>query len=218
MLNPELIPTQLIRIEDRGSIPIVDPADPHDHWVLHFLELTLKWLAGVLWAFLRRGLTRQEYAKRFRRLLEELGGLWIKVGQLLSIRVDIFSSEFCEELSNLQHRAVGFPTPMARKIIEEDLGTPVDELFDDFSEVPFATASIGQIYRARLKFEGVWVAIKVQRPYADIKFRRDRDLIAWFVLILGKVPLFRFIRWDEALWELTEIMNEELHNRYEASS
>jgi len=218
VLNPDLIPTLLVRIEDRASIPILTPTDPLDHWVRHFIGKTLKWALRVLWTFLCRRLTRREYAKQFRNLLEELGGLWIKVGQLLSLRVDLFSTEFCDELSQLQHRAVGFPTPMARKIIEEDLGSPVDELFDDFLEVPFATASIGQIYRARLKREGVWVALKVQRPFLAVQFRRDQKLISWFVRLFARVPRFRFIRWEEALWELNEIMKEELDYRYEASS
>ena len=218
MLDPELTPTQLVRIEDRGKIPIVVPSDPSDHWILHFAVEMLKWSIRVLGTFLRRRLTHRTYARHVRELLEHLGGLWIKVGQLLSLRVDIFSTEFCDELSKLQYAAVGFPTPMARKIIEEDLGSPVDELFDDFLEVPFATASIGQIYRARLKVEDVWVAVKVQRPFLDIKFRRDQKLISWLVRLFARIPRFSFIRWEEAIWELNEIMTEELDYRYEASS
>jgi ubiquinone biosynthesis protein len=218
MLKPELVPTQLISSGERGRIPIVEPRDQGRYRVLYFLAVTFRWGATVGWTFLRGRLTRQEYAEQFRHLLEELGGLWVKAGQLLSLRVDLFSREFCKELSKLQFRAIGFPTAMARKIIEEDLGAHIEDIFEDFTDTPFATASIGQIYRARLRNEGSWVAIKVQRPYIAISFDRDRQLIRWIVRICGKIPSLRFVAWEEAWWELNQIMDEELDYRYEASS
>jgi ubiquinone biosynthesis protein len=151
-------------------------------------------------------------------MLEELGGLWIKAGQLLSLRIDIFSRELCAEFSRLQHQAEGFPTAVARRIIEEDLGSPIEVIFDHFDDHPFATASIGQIHREHLRVEGVWVAVKVQRPYLKEKFRQDLKLIDWIVRQLGRIKALRFMRWNEASWELRQIMEEELDYWNEASA
>jgi len=218
MLDPKLVPTQLVSLEERQKIRIVEPAPPSVHWILYFLKVLLVYGAGSLWAFLRRRLTNETHARLVREMLEELSGLWIKAGQLLSLRVDLFSEEFCTELSKLQYRAEGFPPAIARKYIEADLGESIESVFDHFSDEPFATASIGQIHRAHLKHEDVWVAVKVQRPYIAQQFVRDMQLIGWLVYVLRLFPRLRFMRWDEALWELNELMLEELDYRYEASS
>src|SRR5262245_3904006 len=210
MLDPARIPTQLVTDEERPTIDIVEPQRPANHWILHFVGTIFRWALGLLWTFIQRRLTREEYARQLRCLIERLGGLWIKAGQLVSLRVDMFSEEVCYELSKLQYRAEGFPTPFARKIIEESLGSRIEDHFDYFPDAPFATASIGQIYRAHLRQDDVWVAVKVQRPYLDEKFRRDLELIGWVVHFLERFTLLRFLRSDEALWELTHIMNEEL--------
>ena len=108
---------------------------------------------------------RAEQSRRLRILFDELGGFWIKVGQLMSIRSDLFSPELCQELSKLQDRAAGFPFNIACRIAEAELGAPLSEVFDTFEETPFAAASIGQLHKAHLRYENVWVAVKVQRPF-----------------------------------------------------
>jgi ubiquinone biosynthesis protein len=218
MLNPDLVPTQLVALAERTKIRIVEPQPPPRHWILHFLKIALRWGSQILWAFLNRRLTRTENARLIRGLIEELGGLWIKAGQLLSLRIDMFSLEFCRELSKLQHQVEGFPTSWARKIIEGDLGAPIDVLFDFFDDTAFASASIGQIHRAHLRHEGVWVAVKVQRPFLKEKFSQDLRLIGWMVRILGKFEFLQYMRWEEAMWELNQIMEEELDYWNEASA
>src|SRR5581483_9928495 len=99
-----------------------------------------------------------------RSILEDVGGTAVKLGQLLSLRPDVFSKAFCDVLAMLQHRAVGFPSALALAAVEAALGRPIDEVFDVFEERPFAAASIAQLHRAHLRREGVWVAVKVQRP------------------------------------------------------
>jgi ubiquinone biosynthesis protein len=218
MLDPELIPTQLLTTSERTTIRIWAPRKPARHWVLRFLRIAIRWGYRTLVAFLMRRLTPTEKARLARGLLEELGGLWIKAGQLLSLRTDLFSREFCADLAKLQSQADGFTPAVARQIIEEDLSAPLDVVFDDFQDTPFATASIGQIHRAHLRRENVWVAVKVQRPYLKEKFAHDLQLIGWLVRILMKIKPLRYMRWEDAMWELTQIMDEELDYWNEASA
>src|SRR6185312_11866343 len=123
-----------------------------------------------------------------------------------------------QELAKLQNRAVGFPTPLARQIIEADLGAPIEQYFDEFGERPFAVASIGQVYRARLRQEQVYVAVKVQKPYAPEMFARDLVFIRWVVRLLQILRFRAHMRWDLGYEELCAVMKEELDFHYEASS
>jgi ubiquinone biosynthesis protein len=218
LLNPDLIPTRLIKPEERKPIIIRDPKKIARFQVLEVFWLVLQWAVTGVFLRVTGRLSRTEYARRFRLLLEALGGLWIKAGQLLSLRTDVFSIEFCEELSKLQYRAVGFPPAMAMRIVEEDLKGPIEEFFDHFDELPFAAASIGQLHRARLRKEQVWVAVKVQRPEMPASFAREVAVIRVIVRLLQRLRVRPHMRWEGMLWELTQIMGEEINYNYEAGS
>jgi ubiquinone biosynthesis protein len=218
MLDPALIPTRLIDPADRKPIRIIEPKEIPRYHVLHVAWIFLIWAGSMVMLLVRGRLSRTEYARHFRRLLETLGGLWIKAGQLLSLRTDIFSTEFCEELSKLQFQATGFPAAVARTIVEEDLGAPIEHYFDHWDELPFAAASIGQLHRAHLKHEDVWVAVKVQRPEMPKSFAREVAVIRFVVRALRGAGFRPHMRWDGMLWELTEIIKEEINYHYEAAS
>ena len=106
---------------------------------------------------------RHSRARRFRMALEELGPTFVKLGQILSCRPDLIPLEFLTELAKLQDEIPSFPHHQATKLIEEELGHPPEAIFNGMTQEPFASASIGQVYRARLK-TGEDVAVKVQRP------------------------------------------------------
>jgi ubiquinone biosynthesis protein len=218
MLDPNLIPTRLVEPAEIKPVVIKTPSKPSRFHVLSLGLVFLMFFLGVAWLWVRRKLTRQEYARRLRLVFENLGGLWIKLGQLLSLRTDVFSREFCLELCRLQDQAEGFPPAMARQIIEQDLGAPVETYFDEFEAHPFAAASIGQVHRARLKREGVWVAIKVQRPYAPEAFVREMAFVRFLLRILEPLWFMPNMHWQELLWELNQILTEEIDYRYEATS
>jgi predicted unusual protein kinase regulating ubiquinone biosynthesis (AarF/ABC1/UbiB family) len=88
----------------------------------------------------------------------------VKIGQSLSIRTDLLSPAYVRGLTSLQDQVPAFPTSIAREIIEKELGRPVDSIFSEFSPQPVAAASLGQVFKAKLKSDGREVAVKVQRP------------------------------------------------------
>ena len=94
----------------------------------------------------------------------ELGPLFVKLGQNLANRPDLVNEDLMEELTKLQDRVPPFNSKLAFKIIEEETGRLIEETFSEISEEPIAAASIGQVYRGKLKKDGTDVAIKVLRP------------------------------------------------------
>jgi len=106
--------------------------------------------------------------------LVKLGPTYMKLGQIVSCRPDLVPDECVEELKLLQDQVPAFGGARARKILEEQLGKPVDELFSEFDDVPLAAASLGQVHRAKT-IDGEQVAIKLQR--GKLKEIYDRDLV-----------------------------------------
>ena len=218
MLSPRLIPTRLLDPSMRPRLVIAPVRPPSRLRTLSVFAALLSFLAALARLRLKRQLDSGTAGLLLRERFEALGGLWLKAGQLLSLRVDLFPQPFCQELAKLQSRSVGFPTPLAREIIEADLGAPIEQYFDEFGERPFAVASIGQVYRARLRQEQVYVAVKVQKPYAPEMFARDLVFIRWIVRLLQILRFRAHMRWDLGYDELCAVMKEELDFHYEASS
>jgi len=117
---------------------------------------------------------RRQLAVDLRDTLIRLGPTFIKVGQLLSTRIDVLPVEVIQELARLQNDVPGFPAKRAKAIIAEELGAPVEELFKDFTDVPLAAASLAQVHRATLK-DGREVVVKVQRE--NLRELFDIDLL-----------------------------------------
>jgi len=123
-------------------------------------------------------------AKELRELLTELGPSFIKAGQVLANRPDIMRSDYMEELTVLQDDVPPFADEEAFRIMEENLGRPLSEVFSSISERPIAAASIGQVYKAVLKGTGEQVAVKVQRPNVTTTIMRDLLIfrsLAWVI-------------------------------------
>lgn len=116
-----------------------------------------------------------EYTRweRVRMAAEELGPTFIKLAQILSNRPDIIPEELVKEFEKLQDRVPPFEFTRARAIIESETGRKLEDIFDDFQEVPMASASIGQVHKAKLK-TGEDVVVKIQRP--DVKEIIEQDL------------------------------------------
>jgi ubiquinone biosynthesis protein len=224
MQKTRFIPTPLSDPRERPAVQVVQLGQHSQSRVFRrltfVLTLLFRQLAVRLWPRLGHEGGRFDALNnaRFIRLFcESMGGLWVKVGQILAMRRDAFSQVFCDELARLHDRATGFPGEIAREIIERELG-PVDEFFVDFEVAPMAAASIAQIHQARLRDSGLRVVIKVQRPDVAAAFVRDLKFLKGIVRIVKFLGVLQSGRWDEMLWELDKTFTEELDYRLEASS
>lgn len=139
-------------------------------------------------------------ARRIERTICELQGLFIKVGQLISIMTNFLPEEFRHELEGLQDSVPPRPYKDIEARICEELGKTPDQLFAVFERRPIASASIGQVHIARLH-DGNKVAVKVQYPDIDQVVRRDLQtlrrifrIVEWFVPYQGLEELYREIR------------------------
>jgi ubiquinone biosynthesis protein len=154
-------------------------------------------------------------ARRIERTICDLQGLFIKVGQLISIMTNFLPEEFRRELEGLQDAVPPRPYRDIEKRFREELGKSPAELFAHFERRPIASASIGQVHIARLH-DGSKVAVKVQYPDIDEIVRRDLNtlrrifrIVEWFIPYQGLEELYREIR---------AIVMEELDYRAEAEN
>jgi predicted unusual protein kinase regulating ubiquinone biosynthesis (AarF/ABC1/UbiB family) len=139
-----------------------------------------------VWLDKKRGRTDADTQRRraiqLRDLLTRLGPAFIKIGQAVSTRPDLVPAIYLEELAKLQDQIPPFANEIAFRYIEEALGAPPQDLFVELSESPIAAASLGQVYKGRLK-TGEQVAIKVQRPGLAENITLDvyilRGISAW---------------------------------------
>ncbi|MEZ2234304.1 ABC1 kinase family protein [Microcoleus sp.] len=187
-------------------------------------------LLSVIWTFFgftfslwfdgktgRTATNEKRRAARLREILSQLGPAFIKIGQALSTRPDLVPPAYLEELTTLQDQLPPFPNEVAYRFIEEELGAHPREIYAEISPDPIAAASLGQVYKGKLK-TGETVAIKVQRPGLAENIGLD-------IYILRRVALwaqnnFKMIRSDLAgiMDELGERIYEEMDYTHEGQN
>jgi aarF domain-containing kinase len=151
----------------------------------------------------RMGKLQENSNKRavwLRTIFESLGPAYVKIAQALSTRVDILPDAYLHEFQKLQDNVPAFPTSDARQLLEGDLGHPVKHFFDEFSDLPIASASLGQVYKAKLKavYGGQLVAVKIQRPGVMERIALDTLLMRRATELVAKIPTFSET-WSEVL-------------------
>jgi ubiquinone biosynthesis protein len=134
------------------------------------------WARGILRRSGTEELASKSFAERVRLALSDLGTTFIKFGQVMSTRPDLVGPDLADELAKLQTSAPADSIETVRKIIQEELGKPPEDLFAEFDPKPLASASIAQAHLARLK-TGERVVVKVQHPGIIDRVLSDLDIL-----------------------------------------
>jgi ubiquinone biosynthesis protein len=175
------------------------------------------WLSRIDFAF-AKGLLKNRNGQvladesretRIRLALEELGPTFIKLGQIMSTRPDIVGAELATELEQLQTKVPPDSPQVVAELVEEELGSPLTELFAEFSETPVASASIGQVHRARL-MNGQQVAVKVQRRDISRRVRVDLDILQGLAQLAERLPELEPYRPCASVAEFQRALRREL--------
>ncbi len=146
---------------------------------------------------------------RIRMAIEELGPTFIKLGQILSTRPDQVGAELAAELAKLQAGVAADDPGAVRATIAAELGAPIEELFAEFCETPVASASIGQVHRAKLK-DGSDVAVKVQHAGIEDRVRVDTEILIGLAGLAENLPDLRSYRPVATAQELQRVIRREL--------
>ena len=174
-------------------------------------------MKAVLWAH-RKGLVARSATEeqrrhfegaRIRRELIALGPTFIKIGQMLSTRVDLLPLEYTEELKELLDRVPPFPNERAFAIVEQELGRPIKELYQSIDANPIAAASLGQVYRARLK-TGEEVVVKVQRPDLEERIALDVATLRHVAPRVEATGALKATNWDAIIDEFAAVIADEI--------
>jgi ubiquinone biosynthesis protein len=162
------------------------------------------------------GVTQSQRGQHLREMLDELGPTFVKFGQLLSTRPDVVPPDIVVELQSLQDAVRPFPYEDVERVVREDLGLSVEQLFTQFDPTPVAAASIGQVHQATLP-NGRDVAVKVQRPNAPRQIEADLALLYQAArLIKERVRALEFIDPRQLVDEFARSIRQELDYRLEA--
>jgi predicted unusual protein kinase regulating ubiquinone biosynthesis (AarF/ABC1/UbiB family) len=159
---------------------------------------------------------KPNFPKALREILEELGGAFIKLGQLLAMRPDVVTQDYVAELSTLLDAAPPYPGEIAVLTVERELGKPLQEIFQFFEIKPIAAASFAQVHRATL-LSGDSVVVKVQRPNLRRLAYADISLVLFFSRFIDFLGVLKRVRLQTLAEEFQEWTQEELDLRIEAT-
>ncbi|MCH8805734.1 MAG: AarF/ABC1/UbiB kinase family protein [Planctomycetes bacterium] len=179
----------------------------------HYLEIGLDLLTRKN----HERVDRLTTPERIRKIAEELGPTFIKLGQVLSTRPDLIPADLVDELVKLQQDVPPFPFKQVREIVESQLERPLEEVFEQFEEQSLAAGSIGQVHRARLR-NGDEVVVKVKRPRIDEIVEVDLEILLDLATLLEKhVEEARIHRPTRIVEEFTRVIERELDFTTEAA-
>jgi ubiquinone biosynthesis protein len=165
-----------------------------------------------------RGSPKESLGVRIRLALEELGPIFVKFGQAVSVRRDLLPDDIADELAKLQDRVPPFAGSDALRIVESAFGQQVTEVFASFDEQPLAAASIAQVHRATLD-DGADVVVKLLRPNVRKQIRRDLEVLYFLAqLARGAIEDSERLRPVEVVEEFEKTLTNELDLLREAAN
>jgi ubiquinone biosynthesis protein len=159
--------------------------------------------------------------QRIRLVLTELGPSFVKLGQIASTRADLLPLDIIEELQKLQDDVPPVPFEQVKPVLERELGGTVEEIYEWLDERPLASASIGQVHRAKLRSPDgpIDVVVKLQRPNIKDVIERDVDLLHWMARAIERsIPESRIYSPSKLVAEFDRAITAELDFTLEADN
>lgn len=184
--------------------------------LLHGLVWFLGWL-GLLVTVRGKPARQQWFAKRLAELLVALGATFVKVGQIMSTRPDLFPPHIIKALTRLQDDVGAFAWRHVERAITAELGQPPSALFATFDPTPVASASVAQVHRATLA-DGTEVAVKVRRPGLDDIVWFDLAVMRLFARVIAVVPTIRLLAPVESVDQFGASIRAQIDLRVEADN
>ena len=182
-------------------------------WRIHLFR-PLAWLRSIV---VRRR-PAERLGERIRLALEELGPLFVKFGQAVSVRRDLLPAEIADELAKLQDQVPPFPSALAVETLERAFGRPLGQVFPVFDEQALAAASVAQVHAARLP-GGQDVVVKLLRPNVSAMMKRDLEVLFAFARLAERYwPEARRLHPVEVVAEFEKTLAHELNLLREAAS
>lgn len=153
---------------------------------------------------------------RLRLILEDMGGVFVKFGQILAMRFDILPLGYAEALLNIADNARSEPNEEIFQIFRQETGKEINEVFDNLEKKPLAVASFDQIYKARLGKEEV--VIKIQKPDIEKYIAADIALLRFISFFIDKIGVLKAVSMKEAVRQLEAWLKNDLDYRIEANN
>ncbi|WP_438600578.1 ABC1 kinase family protein [Faecalibaculum rodentium] len=157
-------------------MPQPDPKQGNDDRHPDTAPSQLRRLGQILRILKKHKVTRGMDPVKFREILEDLGPTYVKIGQIMATRQDIFSQRYCSELEKLRSDVKPMPFETVKEVLTEAYGPDLDKVFTRIDETPLGSASIAQVHKAWLK-DGPMVVVKVQRPGIYQEMEEDIRLL-----------------------------------------
>lgn len=186
-----------------------------------FVVAVLGWKHARRTQGLEGSASKADLSRRLRKASERLGATYIKLAQIISSGEGVFPAELVQEFAKCRDQVPSEPFDSVAKIIEEDLGRPLDQVFISFDRQPLAAASIAQVHRAELLVDGrpVEVVVKVQRPNMTELVHADIAASAWLApLLVGRIPIASLTNPPALVEVFAQSIVEELDFRLEAEN
>jgi len=183
--------------------------------LFRFLFITYKFVPLMLAQYI---ISRDSWNQMVFRTLRDAGGCYIKLGQWMASRPDLFPTDLCVVLSRFHGEGSVHSFAKTKQTIEQSFGKTLDQMFDEFDPNPIGSGSIAQVYRAKLKGQKEYVAVKVRHPGIGEQMGQDLRLLQIACSMIAKVPGYSWMNLEHNILNFAKSMNAQIDMGVEAEN
>jgi ubiquinone biosynthesis protein len=218
MLSGKDLPSPLVLPSERKSVTITPSTKPSALRAVRIILHFPRFIFLLLMLKLNKSPDKTIIVQRLSDSLALFGPLWVKTGQVLSTRADLLPRQLSDALATIKDTGSGVPFSDIRQIIEDEAGCQLEEIYEEFAEIPFAASSLAQLHRAYLLHEKRWVAVKINKPNVEQLVEQDLKIAHWVVGVLVLFSVYSRLAWSNLRDQGKEMILRELDLRYEEYS